>query len=100
MACFPASGQGVYRLVPELPDLTAWPCAGCETQPARSSNKGAFAGAMMRLRSAFVRWPLLVVDRGILLGMRQLRDHRQASSAFPTVLPEFDDSGRLQYALP
>ncbi len=54
-------------------------------------KKGKFWAATRQLVSAFVVWPLLVIDRGIFLAIKELTSRKQDERAVPEVWPEWDD---------
>lgn len=52
---------------------------------------GRFAAAAKQLALALAIWPLLVIDRGILLGIRELFGRQGAKPVIPEVWPEWDE---------
>jgi len=55
-------------------------------------NKGEFQTAAKHMLTAFVVWPLLVIDLyGIFLALKGLINHQQNEAAVPEVWPQWDD---------
>jgi hypothetical protein len=51
-----------------------------------------FRPATMLLMSAFVFWPLMIIDLpGILLALKELSSHKQDQLSVPEVWPEWDE---------
>jgi glycosyltransferase involved in cell wall biosynthesis len=47
--------------------------------------------ALKKLAAAWLTWPLLVIDRGILLALKELLGPKPKGAVYPTVFPEWDD---------
>lgn len=54
-------------------------------------KKGKLWSASRQLMAAFTVWPLLVIDRGIFLAIKELASRNQDEPVFPEVWPEWDD---------
>jgi glycosyltransferase involved in cell wall biosynthesis len=50
-----------------------------------------FLAASRQLMLGFVAWPLLMVDNGIFLAIKELMSRKPEHPAFPQVFPEWDD---------
>ena len=54
-------------------------------------KQGQLGAATRQLISAFRVWPLLVIDRGIFIAIRELTNRKQGEPTFPEVWHEWGD---------
>ena len=56
-----------------------------------ASQERKLRAAMRTLGTALALWPLLVIDRGVLLALKELFGPKQGGPAVPIIFPEWDE---------